>query len=88
MHEKKAAPVLSAAAWELGEKGSLWEELGVSVSVPLTATQKMKISQSFAEAQKNFLSLQNKGNLVKVSIYASDSWVPPSGTRLVDDGCN
>lgn len=80
--------MLSAAAGELGEDFHTWEELGLRVSVPLTATGKMKVSQSCSEAQRKFLSLQNKGNLVKASIYASDSWVPPSGIIPVNDGCN
>jgi len=38
MPETKAAPVLSGAAWEVGEQDGIWEGLGLNFSVSLAST--------------------------------------------------
>jgi len=53
MPEKKAAPVLSGAAWEVGEQDGIWEGLGLNFSVSLASTWKtMRVPQSFRSTKK------------------------------------
>lgn len=92
MSEKKAAPVLSAAAWELGEQDHTWKASGLPspFSVPLRSPWKvMKLSLSFSEWERKLFSLGKQGlDPTVVIAYALYSWVPPSGTISVNYGRN